>query len=92
LFGQQSCVLYGDQCLIGESRDKFDLPVRERLHLLPNKDDHPDHEPLTQERHTECRLPAFDHLGQSEFRVRREVGNVNDPALERGSSCDRAAV
>ena len=94
LFGQKSRILDGDDRLVGEGSDKFDLPVGKGLHRLTPEDDNPGDGPLTQQRNAKhgSGSPELDRLDQSEFRIGRDIGDMDDPPLENGASGNRPAV
>ena len=51
LLGHQPCVLDGDDCLIGEGADEFDLPFGERLDPLAGQHDDTNRRAFAQQWH-----------------------------------------
>src|SRR5262249_31227999 len=81
-FCEQSHILNRDDSLVGESLEKFDVCVRECIHVLMDEDDHADYFVLTKHRHGKfasgtTRSYVRQRLGKSvDFRL--EISHAND--------------
>ena len=93
-FAEQACVFDGDDGLVGEGRDQFDLLLRKRLCLVLAYEDDADDVALAQERNAEPSPVASYLLNLTErvFGIRQHVGDMNRPALEGCTARDAAAI
>ena len=91
LLGEQPCVLDGDDCLISEGADKFDLPVGERLHPLPPQTNDPDRRSVAQERYSQQRVDGADTCVFLRLvkRIGQGIKNMNWAAFDRHAADER---
>ncbi len=90
----QPRVLDGDHRLVGERLHQLDLNLRKRPGLGAGQDEHADH--IVPAEHGDTQMRAivsglgeiFEHI----VRVVHHVGDVNDGAIEHGTSCGTAAM
>ncbi len=91
---EQTRVLDGQGCLIGEGADERDLPVAERSNVHPPQTDDADREPVPKQRHAEQSPIAADllHLPQRVLRVGVHIDDVHGATLEERPASHRSAV
>ena len=89
---QEARILDRNSGLICESRDQFDLSLRERSRRAARDHEYADHTPLTQQRHTQdgAKSAKFLRPGRGVFRIGQHIRNVYDPALQQSASNQRS--
>ena len=90
---EQTYVFDGDHGLVGESGHQLDLLVGERQRLLAGQNNDADSHTLAEKRHPEHRAKPPNSLRflKGVLRIGRDVGNMDGPAFEQGSSGQRPA-
>src|SRR5262249_45477810 len=91
---EKSHVLDRDRRLVGESRYQLDLLFGERSYLGTRQGQNADGDAVAQHRHAEYRAKAAQLLGFDPgiFRVGQNIGDMDNPAFQQGSSHDLATL